>query len=457
MLRSLSRTWIVAIAFLLGMAMSFMIVGVVVFVVSTNYTIRDIEEKTAIPTISEQYIGEYPEVYIRDMTLVEMLKEGKELADMGDALTLNLLISRYDLILPDKADVFLTDDIRDLPLKDVFSENGVDVILNTVHVAEFRGYEQREIDGELVWYDPKKDVPIKGINRITADLTLAETLSSDFNFISLLDDLTIGEALGYEHVGDVYYHNGKEVTGVMGVVCKSYINDLSETFEGTELADIFGYEERDGAYYDSNGEKVTGVMAIVCDASIHNIPERINNAMFAEILGYELGEDGYYYDNGEKVTGVMDVIAEATVISAPDEIENANMGEIFGYTYNSESETWFDSSGQQVHVLLNKISGKKITELGTITDELVLSDVINEVDRDGLVSFIPEDTPLDDIPDAVDEAFNEHSLRDFIEADIIQFTDSETETAEEKKEKFLQKSFADYSIPQVIDYLYKLP
>ena len=92
MLRNLSRTAIVFTAFALGFLSAFIVVALVTVVISTNYSLRELEENTAFPTISEKYIGEYPEVYIRDMSLVEMLKEGKELAAMGDELTLNLMI-----------------------------------------------------------------------------------------------------------------------------------------------------------------------------------------------------------------------------------------------------------------------------------------------------------------------------------------------------------------------------
>ncbi len=411
MLRSFSRTSVVIIAFILGMAMSFAIVGVTVFIISTNYTLRDIEENTAIPTISEQYIGEYPEVYIRDMTLVEMLKEGKELADMGDGLTLNVMISRYDLLLPDRADVFLTPKIRDLPLKQVFSEEGMDIIMNTVCIGEFKGYERREIDGESVWYNTQTDKPVDGINEVIADLTLAQTLSSDFSFTSLLDDITLADALGYTLV--------------------------------------------DGEYY-KNGQKATGLIASLCDSPVSEISDELNSAKFHEILGYELGEDGCYYEDGSKVTGVMSVLADCTIDTAPDRIQSADMGEIMGFTLDPESGLWKDSKGNEVHSLMNTISGKKISELDDLYKDLTVADVIPADERGedaGYVSLLDPETPLDEISVEVNRVFKESTMRHFVECGAITFENDPDGT---KAEDFVNSTspMADMTMDQMLTFVF---
>lgn len=456
MLRNLSRTYIVFVAFLAGIASAVVIVFAIGYFISTSYTLKDIEENTAIPTISDKFLGDHPIVYIEDMTLVEMLKEGKELADMGDGLTLNVMIERYDLILSDRADVFLTKSVRDLPLNQVFSEEGMDLIMNTVYIGEFRGYEQREIDGKMVWYDPVKDEPIKGINRVVSGLTLAETLSSEFSFTALLDDLTLGEALGYNLVDGVYYDkNGVEVTGLVGVVCDSHINDVSSRINNVPLADVFGYTQVDGVYYDKNGDKVTGIMSVICDSNVNGVPERVNAAKFSEVLGYELDENGDYWDNGKKVTGVMKVIADCTVTSAPDRIENANMGEIMGYTFDSEAGVWKDSAGNDVHSFMNTISGKKISELNNLYKDLTIADVIPADERGtdkGYVALLNPDTPLDEISGEVNRVFKENSMKQFVECGAITFENDPDGT---KAAKFTESKFGDMTMDQMIGFVVK--
>ena len=455
LLRSLSKSCIVIAAFCSGVLFSLMIIFIVVFSISTSYTLRDIEENTAIPTISDKYIGEYPEVYIRDMTLVEMLKEGKELADMGNGLTLNVLISRYDLRLPEKADIFLTESVRDLPLKQVFSEEGFDLIMNTVYIGEFRGFEQREIDGKIVWCDPVSGEAAKGINRVISGLTLAETLSSDFSLSELLDDLTLGEALGYNLVDGVYYDkNGAEVTGMIGVVCDSHINDVSDRINNVQLSEIFGYKlGEDGYYYDKNNERVTGVMSVICDATVNTVPEKVNAAKFCDVLGYTLDENGDYWDGDKKVTGVMKVIADCTVTSAPDKINNANMGEILGYTYDSEAEAWKDSEGKEVHSFMNTISGKKINELNNLYKELTIADVIPADERDGdkgYVSLLNPETPLDQISGEVNRVFKQNTMKQFIECGAITFENDPDGT---KAAKFTESKFGDMTMDQMIGFV----
>ena len=452
-IRSLSRTWIVGIAFLFGILTTVLIVFLTGYFISTSYTLRDIEEKTAFPTIAEQYIGEYPEVYIRDMTLVEMLKEGKELADMGDGLTLNTLISRYDLILPEKADIFLTESVRDLPLKTVFSQEGLDIITNEVYIGEFRGYEQREIDGELVWYDPENDTKITGINKVVSGLTLAEAMSGDLSMSTIFDELTLAEALGYELVDGVYYNNGEPVSGIIGALCDTNINDISNRVDTLQLAEIFDYKLVDGVYYDKNGKKVTGVMSVICDATVNEVPDRVNAAKFSEVLGYELDENGDYWDNGKKVTGVMAVIADCTVTNAPDRINNADMGEILGYTFDSETGLWKDSEGNDVHSFMNTISGKKINELNNLYKDLTVADVIPADERGedaGYVSLLNPETPLNEISGEVNRVFKENTMKQFVECGAITFENDPDGT---KAEKFINSKFGDMTMDQMIGFV----
>ena len=464
MFRTFSRTWIVVIAFVTGIVTGLLLVAGIGFLVATSITLKDIEEKTAFPVISEKYIGEYPEVYIRDMTLVEMMKEYSELADMGDGLTLNVMISRYDLKLSKRTSTFLTPKVRDLPLNQVFSEDGMDLIMNTVYIGEFKGYEQREIDGELVWYDPVKDAPVDGINRVISKLTLAETLSSDFSFASLLDEITLGEALGYTLIDGEYYKGGEKATGLIGALCDSPVSSISSRVNDVKLCDVFGYELVDGVYYDKNGEKVTGIMSVICDANVDGVPEKVNNAKFCDILGYELGEDGHYYDNGERVSGVMAVIAECTVTTAPDTIQNANMGEIMGYTLNTETGHWEDVDGNEVHTLMNTISGKKINELNNLYKDLTVADVIPADERGadaGYVSLLNPETPINEISEEVNRVFKENTMKQFIECGAITFENDPDGT---KARKFTESRFGDMTMDQMIgfmvanlDYLNALP
>ena len=456
MIRNLSRSYIVFVAFLAGMLSAVLIVFVIGYFISTNYTLRQIEENTAFPTISDKYLGDHPEVYIQDMTLVQMLKEGKELADMGDGLTLNVMISRYDLILSERADVFLTKSVRDLPLKEVFSEDGMDLIMNTVHIGEFRGYEEREVDGVKVWYDTKTDQPVKGINRVIAGLTLAETLSSDFSFSALLDDLTLGEALGYELGEDGYYKNGEKASGLIASLCDSPVSQISNRVNDVQLAEIFGYTLTDGVYYDKSGNKVTGIMSVICDTNVHGVPDKVNSARFCDILGYELGEDGKYYDNGSEVTGVMSVMAECTVTTAPDTIKNANMGEIMGYTFDTEAGAWVDSEGNAVHTLMNTISSKKISELNNLYKDLTVADVIPADERGedtGYVSLLNPETPLNEISVEVNRVFKENTMRDFVACGAITFENDPDGT---KSEEFVNSTspMADMTMDKMLTFVF---
>lgn len=456
MLRSFSQTYIVLIAFILGMVTSFMLIAGIGYFAATSVTLKDIEEKTAFPTISEKYIGDYPEVYIRDMTLLEMMKEGKDLADMGDGLTINVMIDRYDLKLPEKANIFLTAAVRDLPLKEVFSQKGLDIITSSVYIGEFQGFERREIDGELVWYDPETNAPVSGVIRVISDLTIDDLLSNNFSFSSLLDDITLGEALGYTIIDGEYYNNGEKVTGLIGSLCDAPINDISNRVNNIKLMDIFGYEVVDGVYYDKDGNKVTGVMSIICDATVDEVPNRINEAKFSDILGYELGEDGCYYENGKKISGVMAIIADCTVTTAPTKIETAQMGEIMGYTLDAESGVWKDSEGNEVHSLMNTISSKKISDLNNLYKDLTVGDVIPADERDGkngYVSLLNPATPLNEISGEVNRVFKENTMRDFVACGAITFNNDPDGS---KAEAFVNSTspMADMTMDQMMTFMF---
>ena len=130
-------------------------------------------------------------VSVSGLTLSALIEQIAELRALEDELDLNYMIDRYGVKLPEAMDEILVDELRELPLNRVFSENGVEVILENVSVGTVLKFVP---DG--VVSDPAKDS--------LKDKTLKQVV--DGNLGVLLSGVKLGYLLDVEYRldGSVY-------------------------------------------------------------------------------------------------------------------------------------------------------------------------------------------------------------------------------------------------------------
>lgn len=299
----LSKIVALMLAFTLGFAVGAgALVGGVAIALS-SFTVRDLE-RNGIPIPDEAFIGENPEVDILDLTAIEFFDEIKELQTFGDDLTINFLKDRYALIFPEIVNDVLSEDTRNMPLKTLFSEEGVHNILGTVYIGNVENYICYNADGTeggdpkdetSYWVNPTTGHTISGIEDIIADFSLDDFLRGNINTDNLLGDIYISDVLGYKYDESLGYwvdKDGNRVTGVMAVFADCHINEVSSKMNTVELGELLGYVKGDeDKWYETNenGElvAVSGFMNKIADGSIQGVDDIFGTLAVGDIVPEE--------------------------------------------------------------------------------------------------------------------------------------------------------------------------
>ncbi len=332
---------------------------------------------------------EAAEVSLSSMTIEDMLAQMKELSELGDAVNFDMLVLRYGLIVSDDIEKFLPETLRTVPIKELLSDKGMETLLSNLYMGQIFEYKPIEMESPEI-----AGFKYKWIDPQTGLEVPAVT--------SKISNYTLAEFFS----GEI---------------------KMEELAEGMTLADILGYQKIDGVWYSTyegpdspSNVKLSGVLTVIADSQVNEIEQDINNAYVGDLLGYSLIQNPEWNEGDRE----------------------------------EDRYIWLDENGEKPHVLMCAVADKKFSELDTVVDTLTIADMIPEEDRQtGFVSLVSPDTTLSGIHDELDRVFNGNTVGTFIEKGAITFTDTATETAEERRARFLESEFADMKMPEIIDWL----
>ena len=236
----------------------------------------------------------------------------------------------------------------ELTVEDMKDSAKVTEKTKTILIGEAMGYY---LDGGVWYYDAEHTSPVTGMMKALAPKTVGEmdTVSTT---------VPVGELLGYEKHADVWYsaydsehpENG-QVTGVIGAICDSYVDTLSNDIEKMELGKVLSLYKynneldplnpKNGKWYKDRAytEEATGVMVTFADMKIEDLSDetKVSAKSVNVVIGYAMG---YAYDGGvwytdstlaTPVTGVMKSLAPKRVGELNDITHTMTVGEIMGY------------------------------------------------------------------------------------------------------------------------------
>ncbi len=266
---------------------------------------------------------------------------------------------------------------------------GLDTIINTVkgkQTGVLLGYE--EIDGK--WYHNGTEVT--GILATIASKTVNELSDPTF-----LNNLTIGEALGYtkdESTNKWLDNNGDELTGVLAAFADTKINDFSEAeiknrIESLKLGEVIKME--DGTHK---------ILKSLKDVEIGNLSEEINKLTLDQVIDItttspkvlqtlaktSIKELPARFDTltiGEVVevsgNNILTALKDAKITDMSTEINAMKLGTIMGYTKNAEGK-WLDGT-EAVEGLSLRLADYTVAEVGggefvgKFKNELLVGDI----------------------------------------------------------------------------------
>lgn len=436
---NLSRLVALTLAFTLGLSMGAGVLVGGVAIALGSFTVRDLENN-GVPIPDEAFIGPNPEVDLLDLTILDFFDEVKALQAVGDDLTLDFLQKRYDLIFGEAVEELITDDARTTPIKDLFTKDGLTAMLSKVYIGNIEKYEcmidtnEGTVSGdpadENSYWVTAEGKKLSPLEEKIADFNLGDIIKGNINTDNILNELKIGEVLGYKQHEDGYWYdsNGEKVSGLIASFAGSTINTIASDVTNISVGELMGFELReDGKWYDSEGNKVSGVLTVFAGCTIDGVGDRMESAMLAELLGYEKQADGWYDSNGQKLTGAMAALAECKLEgenNVTEKINNINIGELIGYELKNGKWYQTDSNGVTTEVsgFMSKVASSNMNNVDGVFDTLVLSDIITE--RTGILSIIPENTGLANIDVAVTDTIKTTPMQYFINEGLIQFDNS---------------------------------
>jgi len=312
------------------------------------------------------------EIVLPSLTIENLVNEYFEVSAFGEEISINFLVDRYGLILPEMVDGMLPDTIREMHIASVFSQEGIDELLKTFYIGNFLGLEGEEIAGaqegedKYEWYDPATGEKANVLNSMIANYNLYDFMNGGIDTQGIIDALTIADVMEMKvHENVPVYLDGVEIpseelaldawysrggapsANIMSAIADSKINDVESTLHGFTIMQIMGYVEYNGNTYEARhvtGENehyelilAEGLAAELSGISLDTIS---NGGLEAEVqdlplyiaLGYKKAADGSFTNNGVPVEGFMATVCEYKVSELEKRVGEVTVGEISGYT-----------------------------------------------------------------------------------------------------------------------------
>ena len=207
----------------------------------------------------------------------------------------------------------------------------------SLKLGEALGYEEKA-DG---WYNGAEK--LDGIIGAMVGHTLKEITDDP---TSIVMSVELGSALGYTKSGGAWYNGevteANKVTGIFATLADKTIKQIADDPDGivndVVLGEALGYTKSGDAWY--NGEvteanKVTGVMATMADKTIGDIakdPDFVNSLTLGEVITID-----------ETSHAILRALQGAKIGELSTAIEAITLGEALGYTRQADG-TWTDGT-----------------------------------------------------------------------------------------------------------------
>lgn len=408
-----------------------------------TFRVRDLE-KHGIDIPDEAFMGKDYEVDLLNLSILEMIEEVKELSALKDNLTLNKLQKRYDLKIDPKVDVLLSDEVREMPIKKLFSKDGINQILSTVYVGKVLGHACVDIvtgedadpslgDELTKWVYADSGEDVVGIQAYASFICLGDFTSGNFDVNSVIGGLTIGDALGYKCIdkeNDIWVDaNGDEVVGVLAAFAGMKVMEVGTGINDIKIGSFLGYtyDEEQGCWVNSEtAEPISGIMKVLADCTLENVGSNIEHAKLGDLLGYYYDEaDGRWEEDTESnvaLSGIMKILAPCTMDSVGQEIENAKLGDFFGYHFDETDGRWEEDAENNVALtgLMKILAPCTMDNVGEEIEKANLGDLLgyyydeeearweedaeNNVPVTGFMKILADST-MDNVGDQIEDAY----------------------------------------------------
>ncbi|MBR2302182.1 MAG: hypothetical protein IKA42_00085 [Clostridia bacterium] len=354
--------------------------------------------------IKDVYLGDilgYTPVYLADGTTIDYWKDAQG--------------AKVDTIMTELANIKGGEIIDGTINMDKLVETFGDA-----QIGKILGY--KNVDG--VWIDKDTNIPADGIVKVFADLKISEMQSE-----------TLQSKISTVKISDIIECK----TGLMKALANSTIGSIQTDVMDIKIGTIldYNYGKTTGLWSDKKGNVVSGIIAAVADLTPQTLSTGINKISIGTVLGmYQ--KDGVWYKDQNctiKATGINAVLAKYTVggdtgISVA--LDQIKLGEIMGL-YQGKDNKWYNDEKCTIPAENLSASVADLTfatftadKIETIVKDLKVGDIF-DTEGSKLFSLISNDTNIENLPSAMQNAMEEITVQDAMDLNIIEL-DSTAQT-----------------------------
>ena len=343
------------------------------------------------------YVGDllgYTPVYLADGVTIDYWKDANG--------------AKVDSIMAVFANVKASDFVDGTISKDKLVQ-----MFGDVQIGEAMGY--KKVDG--VWIDPATNKQISEIKKLVADLK-----------ISQINGSTIKQKLYSVKLGQIVDCK----TGLMKALENSTLDTIQTDVLDVKIGVILDYtfDQQNNVWLDKNGNEVSGVIASVAGLSANQLSTGIDDIQIGVVLGMRQKDGVWYMDKQctTKATGINAILAKYTIggeTGISNGLNKIQFGEIMGL-YLGEDNKWYKdeactilADGLAVSVADLSFDTFNADKLEQIVRGLKIGDLFN-TEGSKLFSLISEDTTVENLPVAIENALETIAVQDAIDLGIIQ-------------------------------------
>ena len=289
-----------------------------------------------------------------------------------------------------------------------FHINGLGDSVETIRIGSILELYRYETDDPLdpnygTWYkDEARTVPADGIMAKFAELTV-EDMKDSSKVTEKTKTILIGDAMGYTLSGGVWYTDStlaSPVTGMMKALASKTVGEMDTVSTTVPVGELLGYEKHGGIWYSAydsehpeNGQ-VSGVIGAICDSYVDTLSNDIEDMELGKVLSlYKYNNEldpldpnnGKWYKDRlytQEAVGVMVNFADMRIRDLSDESQvsaksvNVVIGYAMGYTY--DGGVWYtdDTLATPVTGVMKALAPKRVGELNDLTHTMKVGEMM---------------------------------------------------------------------------------
>lgn len=282
------------------------------------------------------------------------------------------------------------------------------------------------------WYNGS--TPLGPLDNAIADLVVGDLIDGNVDLADKLDDVYVGEVLGYTGSKGAWMNGKVRVTGLNAIVADLLVGDMENNDKLTSclskatVAEMLGLKQVSGTWYDG-GKKASTFLALLAPVQVGELSGTVDSWYLGNLMGYT-GTAGAWKNGGTAVKGLMNHLADLRLSEIGEEssvravMDNIRIGDVVGYT--EKADGWYAGTAK-VTGIMGAVAGSTVGTLDARVQALTLREIYDNTDT-GFLSIVGGDTRVQDLGTRMNALFDSStgaSVGEFVDAGLIKVTDAQ--------------------------------